>query len=205
MGYFHFFLFFFIYFSPSTRVHVVPFTGGLLLLLKATGAAREPTPRPFTTVGEPIPSTGRHWELNPVPLDPQTNALPIELTGRLIFCHFLPLFAGLNRLKPASGKKHFLPAEMPTLALRRRWNCQFTRHLDEFAGHSLAMTIQAYSCVHCCIHSIPSFKYHNLPFSTVIILGIPLFHSFSRSSAVQFPYARMQLQCCTNGRPEVYL
>ena len=73
----------FIYFSPSTRVHVVPFTGGLLLLLKATGAAREPTPRPFTTVGEPIPRTGRHWVLNPVPLDLQTNALPTELTGRL--------------------------------------------------------------------------------------------------------------------------
>ena len=74
---------FLIYFFPSTRVHVVPFTGGLLLLLKATGAAREPTPRPFTTVGEPIPRTGRHWELNPVPLDLQTNALPTELTGRL--------------------------------------------------------------------------------------------------------------------------
>ena len=71
------------YFSPSTRVHVVPFTGGLLLLLKATGAAREPNPRPFTTVGEPIPRTGRHWELNPVPLDLQTNALPTELTGRV--------------------------------------------------------------------------------------------------------------------------
>ena len=77
-----FFIYLFIYFSPSTRVHVVPFTGGLLLLLKATGAAREPTPRPFTTVGEPIPRTGRHWELNPVPLDLQTNALPTELTGR---------------------------------------------------------------------------------------------------------------------------
>ena len=72
-----------IYFSPSTRVHVVPFTGGLLLLLKATGAAREPTPRPVTTVGEPIPRTGRRRELNPGPLDPQTNALPTELTGRL--------------------------------------------------------------------------------------------------------------------------
>ena len=35
--------------------------------------------------------------------------------GHFHFCHFLPLFAGLNRLKPASGKKHFLPAEMPTL------------------------------------------------------------------------------------------
>ena len=78
------FIYLFIYlFLPSTRVHVVPFTGGLLLLLKATGAAREPTPRPFTTVGEPIPRTGRHWELNPVPLDLQTNALPTELTGRL--------------------------------------------------------------------------------------------------------------------------
>ena len=72
----------FIYFSPSTRVHVVPFTGGLLLLLKATGAAREPTPRPFTTVGEPIPRTGRRRELNPGPLDLQTNAPPTELTGR---------------------------------------------------------------------------------------------------------------------------
>ena len=75
-------IFFIFYFSPSTRVHVVPFTGGLLLLLKATGAAREPTPRPFTTVEEPIPRTGRHWDLNPVPLDLQTNALPTELTGR---------------------------------------------------------------------------------------------------------------------------
>ena len=81
----HCFFFLFFYFSPSTRVHVVPFTGGLLLLLKATGAAREPTPRPFTTVGEPIPRTGRHWELNLVPLDLQTNALPTELTGRLHF------------------------------------------------------------------------------------------------------------------------
>ena len=80
---------FFYYFSPSTRVHVVPFTGGLLLLRKATGAAREPTPRPFTTVGEPIPRTGRHWELNPVPLDLQTNALPTELTGRWLTCNWL--------------------------------------------------------------------------------------------------------------------
>ena len=31
------------------------------------------------------------------------------------FCHFQTLFAGLNGLKPASGKKHFLPAKMPTL------------------------------------------------------------------------------------------
>ena len=34
------------------------------------------------------------------------------------FCHFLPfsaIFAGFNRLKPASGRKHFMPAEMPTL------------------------------------------------------------------------------------------
>ena len=77
------FIYLFIYFSPSTRVHVVPFTGGLLLLLKATGAAREPTPRPFTTVEEPIPRTGRHWDLNPIPLDLQTNALPTELTGRI--------------------------------------------------------------------------------------------------------------------------
>ena len=84
----------FIYFSPSTRVHVIPFTGGLLLLLKATGAAREPTPRPFTTVGEPIPRTGRHWELNPVPLDLQTSALPTELTGRLC-----PIIASLNNTK----------------------------------------------------------------------------------------------------------
>ena len=38
-----------------------------------------------------------------------------EPVGHFHFCHFLPLFAGLNRLKPASGKKHFLPAEMPTL------------------------------------------------------------------------------------------
>ena len=57
---------------------------------KATGAAREPAPRPFTLVGEPIPRTGRHWELNPGPLDLQTNALPTELTGRftiLAGCH----------------------------------------------------------------------------------------------------------------------
>ena len=77
-------LYLFIYLSPSTRVHVVPFTGGLLLLPKATGAAREPTPRPVTTVGEPVPRTGRRRELNPGPLDLQTNALPTELTGRLL-------------------------------------------------------------------------------------------------------------------------
>ena len=76
------FIYLFIYFSPSSRDHVFPCTGGLLLLLKATGAAREPTPRPFTTAGEPIPRTGRHRELNPGPLDLQTNALQTELTGR---------------------------------------------------------------------------------------------------------------------------
>ena len=84
-----FYLFLFIYFYPSTRDHVFPFTGkhdnsspALLLLLKATGAAREPTPRPFTTVGEPIPRTGKHRELNPGPPDLHTSALPSELTDR---------------------------------------------------------------------------------------------------------------------------
>ena len=42
-----------------------------------------------------------------------------EPVGHFHFCHFLPLFAGSNWLKPAGGKKHFLPAEMPTLLLVR--------------------------------------------------------------------------------------
>ena len=67
---------------PPHGIMIFSFMGGLMLLIKATGAAREPTPHPFTTVGEPIPRTGRHRELNPGPLDLQTNALPTELTGR---------------------------------------------------------------------------------------------------------------------------
>ena len=86
----------FFYFSPSTRDHVFPFVGGFLLLLKATSAAWEPTPRPFTTVGEPIPRTGRHRELNPGPPDLQTSALPTELTGR--YAHIIGLIVHYTTL-----------------------------------------------------------------------------------------------------------
>ena len=50
---------------------------------RATGNACEPTPRPFSTAGEPSQGTGRPRELNPGPLDPPTRTHPTELTGRL--------------------------------------------------------------------------------------------------------------------------
>ena len=49
---------------------------------RATSAAREPTPRPITTSGEPIPKTWRYRDLNPGPPDLQTSALPTKLSGR---------------------------------------------------------------------------------------------------------------------------
>ena len=102
--------------------------GGLLL---PTGAARELTPLPFTTSGEPIPGTRRHRELNPGPPDLQTSALPTELTGRLrgfVFvtnpCTCLFIFSpsekdNIRKLFPAAefiwipGAGHWVHSEKP--------------------------------------------------------------------------------------------
>ena len=77
----------FIFFSPPPHGVMFSHLREGLCSSKATSAAREPTPRPCTTVGEPIPRTGRHWELNPGPPDLQTSALPTELTGRRFIFH----------------------------------------------------------------------------------------------------------------------
>ena len=55
-----------------------PFTGGLLLLLRATASVREPTGHLFIPAGGASPQIGRHRESIPGPPDQQTEALPSD-------------------------------------------------------------------------------------------------------------------------------
>ena len=113
------YIYLFIYFSPPHGIMFFPFTGGLLLLLKATGAAREPTPRPFTTVGEPIPRTGRHRELNAGPRD--TNTLPTELT----LSHLLSLPKCVVTVKITHFQMFLLMKILLFLLIKSRtWKCR---------------------------------------------------------------------------------
>ena len=96
--------------------------------------------------------------------------------GHFHFCYFLPLFAGLNRLKPVSDKKYFLPAKMPTLG----WTNTFKpRFIEKWWGKTGGEKVKFWKYIACvtifmfidrCRHKQQLLK---MPWVMGVIAGMP--------------------------------